>query len=164
MANFPEGLLVTGDAVCSFNPIYGQGMSVSAMDAKTLDECLQLQSARKGRGNLTGLARLFQKKVAKNITNSWLLAAGEDARFPEAEWKSAGYIPLLNRYTAKVQALTNHDPKVLLKFLQVMSMNAAPAIFFTPDVVFKVLTSRQKKVSTNPQFSIKLTEVSDTAD
>jgi 2-polyprenyl-6-methoxyphenol hydroxylase-like FAD-dependent oxidoreductase len=36
-------LIITGDAVCAFNPIYGQGMTVSAMDAVTLRRCLQEQ-------------------------------------------------------------------------------------------------------------------------
>lgn len=156
MAKFPEGLLVSGDAVCSFNPIYGQGMSVSAMDAKTLDECLQRQAASKGQGNVKGLAQEFHKKVAKNIANSWLLATGEDSRFPEAEGNLPGFMPILNRYTGKVQALTNHDPKVLLKFLRVLSMDAAPTTLFAPGIAFKVFTVRPKKVSASSQSQAKL--------
>jgi 2-polyprenyl-6-methoxyphenol hydroxylase-like FAD-dependent oxidoreductase len=37
---FPQGFLVYGDALCSFNPVYGQGMTVAIMESFALRQCL----------------------------------------------------------------------------------------------------------------------------
>lgn len=53
----PQGLLPFGDAICSFNPIYGQGMSVVALEAEVLKKLLTAQS-----DGLAGLAAAFFAK------------------------------------------------------------------------------------------------------
>ena len=77
MKRFPEGYLVVGDAICSFNPIYGQGMSAAAMEAKALHECVAERDER--------LARRFFAAAKKVADIPWAIATGEDLRYPQVE-------------------------------------------------------------------------------
>ena len=65
----PKGLLVLGDAMASFNPIFGQGMSVAWLQASALDEVLQARSADT-RG-LSGLANDFFPRASQITREAW---------------------------------------------------------------------------------------------
>ena len=79
-ARWPERFVVLGDAVCAFNPIYGQGMSTAAIAAEILDHCLREQ--RQATTDLNGLARRFQRRLARRNADAWDLSTGADLRFP----------------------------------------------------------------------------------
>jgi 2-polyprenyl-6-methoxyphenol hydroxylase-like FAD-dependent oxidoreductase len=85
LSRLPEGFIVTGDAVCAFSPVYGQGMSVAAMEAKTLDTCLREQQSCTGNTHATSFPQRFQQAIAKEIKTPWMLSTGEDLRYPETE-------------------------------------------------------------------------------
>src|SRR5262249_25587056 len=59
MARFPDGLVAVGDAMASFNPIYGQGMTVSGLEALALGECLATQPRTAAGGEVGGLSRRY---------------------------------------------------------------------------------------------------------
>lgn len=73
---FPDGLVPLGDSVCHFNPVYGQGMSAAACQARALGQVLQ----RRGRESqdLTGLALEFFPAAFEVTRTPWALAAAAD--------------------------------------------------------------------------------------
>ena len=95
MRRFPDGLLVLGDAICSFNRIYGQGMTVAALQAKALSECL--------RQGTTDLASRYFRAAAKPIGVAWQFAVGGDLSLPEVEGHRPLSVRLSNRYVDRRQ-------------------------------------------------------------
>jgi 2-polyprenyl-6-methoxyphenol hydroxylase-like FAD-dependent oxidoreductase len=81
LPSYLEGFLVYGDAVMAINPLYAQGMTAVALGSLALDEALQAHSAELARGNVTGLAATFQKKLANVLTPPWQAAWRQDKRW-----------------------------------------------------------------------------------
>jgi 2-polyprenyl-6-methoxyphenol hydroxylase-like FAD-dependent oxidoreductase len=133
LARFPEGYLVLGDSVCSFNPAYGQGMTSAALQAAALDDLLR------ARADLHGLAQPFFKRIAKIVAIPWQLAVGEDFRFPETQGRKAPGADLINRYVTLAHRATHTDPVVYDAFLKVMNLMQPPASLMRPRMVWRVL-------------------------
>jgi 2-polyprenyl-6-methoxyphenol hydroxylase-like FAD-dependent oxidoreductase len=138
LADFPEGYLVMGDAVCSFNPVYGQGMTVATLEAQLLGELLAAGSGEQ-------LARRFFRRAAKLIDTPWMIAAGSDLRFPEAE----GVLPLksrlLNRYLGRVYRAAEQDAVVAATFLRVINLIDTPERLLSPGMVARVVRSSARR-------------------
>jgi hypothetical protein len=130
MKRFPRGYLVTGDALCSFNPIYGQGMSIAALEAKALDESLA--------AGLDDLASRFFSRAGKILDIPWLIATGEDFRFPQVEGKRPAGFRLVSRYLERVHAVAAEDPMVCDKFFHVLNLFAPPVSLMSPRIVWRV--------------------------
>jgi 2-polyprenyl-6-methoxyphenol hydroxylase-like FAD-dependent oxidoreductase len=133
LKRFPEGFLVIGDAVASFNPIYGQGMTSAAMQTRVLKDLLQQMP------NLQGLWKSFFKRAAKVVDMPWQLAVGEDFRYPETEGKKPPFIDMINAYVEKVHKVTQHDPVVYAQFLKVMNLMDPPTSLMSPRIMWRVL-------------------------
>ncbi|AQA26047.1 FAD binding domain protein [Rhodococcus sp. MTM3W5.2] len=138
MQRFPGGLIVLGDSLCSFNPIYGQGMTTSALDAMTLRECLE-RGVRKG-DSLDAIANRFRKRVPRRLEAPWRMAAGEDMNWPGTHGDPPFGTAFMNWYLGRVHALAARDPRVLVQFVRVANMIDSPARIFHPRVLAPVLT------------------------
>jgi 2-polyprenyl-6-methoxyphenol hydroxylase-like FAD-dependent oxidoreductase len=131
---FPEGLIVFGDAICSFNPIYGQGMSVAALEAELLGECL-------GSRGVPGLWRRFFAHAAKVIDSPWSIAVGGDLAFEEVAGKRTFVGNALSAYVRKLQHAGATDERAALAFLRVAQLVAPPSSLLAPAVAARVLFS-----------------------
>jgi len=140
MPRWPEGFAVVGDAACSFNPIYGQGMSVGALQAAALADALA-DLRRRGRmaAGEPGFARRFQRQVARLAATPWLLATGEDFRYPQTSGVRPPGIRLLNGYFARILALSAESRPVHRRFLGVMNFLSGPLVMFSPGVALRAL-------------------------
>jgi 2-polyprenyl-6-methoxyphenol hydroxylase-like FAD-dependent oxidoreductase len=141
LPRYLENFLLTGDSVCSFNPMYGQGMSVASMESLTLAECLSEHMKTHPAGDFTGLAKTFQKKVADVVAMPWQLASGEDRRWiPDEKPDAIGRV--MSWYIEQVLRAAVHDTVVTEAFNHVQNMLAGPTILFRPDVVAHVFMTR----------------------
>jgi 2-polyprenyl-6-methoxyphenol hydroxylase-like FAD-dependent oxidoreductase len=132
LADFPRGLLVFGDAMCSFNPIYGQGMTVAAEQALALRAALAA-------GSDHDLALRFFRAAAAPVTNAWRLAVGSDLAMPGVEGPRPLGMRLSSWYVARVLGAAERDPEVARRFLRVAGLVDQPTALFSPIVVGRVL-------------------------
>jgi 2-polyprenyl-6-methoxyphenol hydroxylase-like FAD-dependent oxidoreductase len=140
MARRPEQFVVLGDAACAFNPIYAQGMTLSAQTAFALDECLRRQRRRTGEG-LHGVAGRFHRRQARLHRLPWLLATGEDFRNPATEGGPPGRLTwLLQHYVEGVMHLAGEQTRVYLAFMQVFQMLRPPLVLLQPRVSVPVIS------------------------
>ena len=140
LSKLPENLVALGDAVCVFNPVYGQGMTVAALGALTLEQCLKQQNQRRGKGNLIGFSRRFQKQLAKVNITPWLMATGEDLRWSTTVGGQPDLMTrLMHRYIDRVTMVANENAHVYQTFAEVMHMLKPPTAFFQPRILAQVL-------------------------
>lgn len=149
----PDGYLVTGDALCSFNPIYGQGMSVAALEAETLEACLS--------EGTEDLPRRFYRSVSKVVDAPWKIAAGADFAHPGVNGKKAPMTGVVNWYLGHLQRAATRDEAVCRALVLVTGLLAPPESLFHPGVALRVLRHslvRRRKNLPAPSPEVSATE------
>ena len=131
MARTPERLLVIGDAICSFNPIYAQGMTVAAIESLILRDCL--------RDGHRDLPRRFFRGAAKTIKVAWQTAVGSDLTLPQVQGPRPLSTRLTNAYLDRVLTAAETDSHVGQQFLRVTGMIDPPSKLLRPAFVSRVL-------------------------
>jgi hypothetical protein len=149
---FPDGLLVVGDAVASFNPVYGQGMSVAALEALTLRRHLQRGTQPQPRRFLRDLARV--------VDVPWDMAAGGDLVFPGVQGRRPRKLRLVNAYLARLHAAAAHDADLAGAFVRVAGLVAPPQSLLRPGIAVRVLRgSLHRDVASSSQGTPRTVDI-----
>jgi 2-polyprenyl-6-methoxyphenol hydroxylase-like FAD-dependent oxidoreductase len=131
----PAGYVPIGDAICSFNPIYGQGMTCAIMEAGALGKALDRHD-----GSATeAMARDYLAAATKLIATPWQFAVGGDFAHPETVGPRPRGMALSNYYVGLMSAASKRDATVNRTFVAVQQLVEPPAALFTPAMVARVL-------------------------
>jgi 2-polyprenyl-6-methoxyphenol hydroxylase-like FAD-dependent oxidoreductase len=144
----PDGLIVIGDALCNFNPLYGQGMSVAAIEALHLRDCLQ-----QGDHNLP---RRFFRTSAKDIRLAWQAAVSSDLALPQIAGHRSASVRISNTYLDRVLTAAETDAAVAQQFLRLINLLDPPSQLLRPPMMLRVLKKSRKRAEARkpPQATI----------
>jgi 2-polyprenyl-6-methoxyphenol hydroxylase-like FAD-dependent oxidoreductase len=131
LRRFPEGFLVLGDALCSFTPIYGQGMTVAGLEALALRDCLGMGTRH--------LAQRFFRRASKPVNIAWTITVGNDARLGGTAQARQPTARLLDWYMDRLHIAARHDARVASAFLRVANLIDAPSALLSPRIALRVL-------------------------
>lgn len=139
LARLPNGYVALGDAVCSFNPIYGQGMSSAALQAQELGKCLGRFGTNEG-----PMANAFYRRAAKVIANPWAIAAGADFANPQTTGPRSRGTGIVNRYVERVVLASHTSPQVDAAMFNVQNLVASPPSLMRPSTMMRTLVAARK--------------------
>ncbi|HEX5400844.1 MAG TPA: FAD-dependent oxidoreductase [Pseudonocardiaceae bacterium] len=133
---FPDGLVVLGDAICSFDPVYGQGISVTALQAMALRDQLRRHGDPQ--------PKRYLKAAAHIIDFPWQTATSGDYNFPQVPGKRPLAVRMGNAYMAKLLAAAEYDSSITRTFMRIAGLVDSPAGMMSPGFVAKVLRGAKR--------------------
>jgi hypothetical protein len=130
-ARLPDGFVAIGDAICTLNASYAQGMSVAAAQAG--------RAARMPVQRPSGLTRRFFAATRAILDAPWDMSVGGDLGYPHVEGRRTVKTRLIGRYVARVLRAAGRDERVARAFLRVANLMAPPPSLFAPAILGRVL-------------------------
>ncbi|WP_432841633.1 NAD(P)/FAD-dependent oxidoreductase [Dactylosporangium sp. CA-092794] len=144
----PGGYVTVGDAVCSFNPLYGQGMTVAAQSALALGRIVDLDGPFDA-----DRARQFYRDAAGIALIPWLAALSGDFDYAQTTGTAPPAAALFSRYSTQVQLAAQVSGTVRAAVLRVQHLLAPPTSLWLPDLVAEVARqARHAEPDAEPAF------------
>jgi 2-polyprenyl-6-methoxyphenol hydroxylase-like FAD-dependent oxidoreductase len=132
LGGYPDGLVVVGDAVASFNPVYGQGMSVACLEAVVLHHAL-------ADGGLDALPRRFFDRASDVVDVAWKMATSVDLGYQATDGSRSPAMRLFDRYVTRLVKTAHEDGVVATAYGRVLSMEIPPTALLRPAIAARVL-------------------------
>jgi len=147
MARFPEGLLVVGDALCSLNPIHGQGITMAALEAVALQEHLLDKNVS---------PRQFFGDVAKLVGPTWAMNQANDRESSETGRRSLK--GRLQRWSVN-QTLKAAENDIVLteRVLRVANLVDPPRRLRSPALLGRAVLGNVRRRRTEPEVVTRRT-------
>jgi flavin-dependent dehydrogenase len=140
MDAWPKGFLALGDAVCTLNPSYAQGITAAAFAALTLDQCLRAQHQPGPGGDRIDLARSFQQALAKTNAPLWEKSISDDMRYAKTAGGTPGHkVRFMHWYMDQTLRLAMRNHGVFKAFMSWMQLLAPLDTLFHPKIMAQVL-------------------------
>ncbi len=153
LERFPDGLVVIGDAIASFNPVNGQGMSVAALEALVLHHVL-------ARDERDEMAHRFFEDASTVIDIAWDLSVGGDLAFPQTDGSLPRRTAVFDWYLNRLTRRAHTDAWVSNLMWTVFMLEQPPSVLFRPRVIWRVFGPARRRRSEQPSGEPPL-EVSD---
>jgi 2-polyprenyl-6-methoxyphenol hydroxylase-like FAD-dependent oxidoreductase len=130
------GFVTLGDAACSFDPIYGQGMACAALQADALGRTVREVGVRS-----EDLPPRFHRRAAKIIDAPWAIAVGADFLHPKTVGPKARGTDQVNRYVLRVVKGSHTSVPLARSFNLVLNLVQPTNSLMRPSVVARALAS-----------------------
>ncbi|UUO00448.1 hypothetical protein M4D79_15795 [Mycolicibacterium novocastrense] len=136
LSSFPQGLLVIGDAVCSLNPMYGQGMTSALMQARSLRQTLAFDGEPS--------SQAYFRDIARRLSPLWWANRLNDFGFtPVSGWRSWPQ-RAFNGYTAAYMAAASTDMALTETFLRMLQGVDPGTSLMRPRHIARVITRARR--------------------
>ncbi|MEV6015053.1 MULTISPECIES: pyridine nucleotide-disulfide oxidoreductase [unclassified Streptomyces] len=134
-AAMPEGLVVLGDAVATYNPVYGQGMSVAALGAQALSRQLRQTDV-----TAPGFSRDVQRAAAKSVTAAYTMSTSQDQWFPEVVGRAPTLVDrLLSGYMGRMGRVATTSYEVSAAMCKVITLQDDASRLVHPKLLLATL-------------------------
>ncbi len=147
-----NGLLLFGDAVCGYNPSYGQGMTASALASQSLSKSLQEHRGPVDRHFL----RRYYKAQAEFLEEGWALSTTMDLRWPKAEGKRPLFYGVTRFVTRLMEQVVIHDRNMVRVVIPLADFGAKRWSIVTPSFVARFMWGLLRHIVRRPRLATEI--------